>query len=91
MTTRMMRVSEDTHSLLKEIARERHESLQSVLSRAVSEFRERHFFDELDQAYQRLNETNSMTGYTQELAALEVTLGDGLEEEPRAKSSTKRN
>lgn len=90
MSTRMMRVSEDTHSLLKEIARERRESLQSVLSRAVCEFRERHFFDELDRAYQRLTETNSITGYRQELTALEGTMGDGLEEEPRAKSPTKR-
>jgi hypothetical protein len=91
MATRMMRVSEDTHSLLKDLARERHESLQSVLSRAVSEFRERHFFDELDEAYQRLAGTNSMPEYRQELAALDGTLGDGLEEEPRAPAPTRRN
>jgi predicted transcriptional regulator len=75
-----VRVTEETHELLRKLAAATGEPLQRVLERAVENYRREQFFAELDAAYQRL-QADPVT-WAEELAEraeLEGTLADGLD------------
>jgi predicted transcriptional regulator len=74
-----VRVTEETHELLRKLAAATGEPLQGVLERAVENYRRERFFAELDAAYQRLQA--DPVAWAEELAEraeLEGTLADGL-------------
>jgi predicted transcriptional regulator len=75
-----VRVTEETHELLRKLAAATGEPLQRVLERAVESYRREQFFAELDAAYQRLQA--DPVAWAEELAEraeLEGTLADGLD------------
>jgi predicted transcriptional regulator len=75
-----VRVTEETHELLRKLAAATGEPLQRVLERAVENYRREQFFAELDAAYERLQA--DPVAWAEELAEraeLEGTLADGLD------------
>jgi predicted transcriptional regulator len=76
-----VRVSEETHELLRKLAAATGEPMQRVLERAVENYRREQFFAELDAAYARLQA--DPVAWEEELAEralLENTLADGLDD-----------
>jgi predicted transcriptional regulator len=76
-----VRISERTRERLREMARAQHDSMQSVLEKAVEEYRRKSFFEQLDAAYAKLQEDpEAWEAYQAELKVWEATLADGLPE-----------
>jgi predicted transcriptional regulator len=81
MASTTVRVSEETHELLRELAAATGEPMQRVLERAVENYRREQFFAELNAAYARLQA--DPVAWEEELAEralLENTLADGLDD-----------
>jgi predicted transcriptional regulator len=80
MASMTVRVTQQTHQVLRELAAARGESLQQVLEDAVERYRRERFFADLHAAYARLRA--DQTAWEEELAEraeLEGTLADGLD------------
>lgn len=78
----MVRVSEQSHRHLREMAAQSGESMQAVLEKAVEEHRRQQFLEKCHAAYCALQQDQeAWADYQQELAAWDVTLLDGLEPE----------
>jgi len=81
MASTTVRVSAETHELLRKLAAASGEPLQRVLERAVENYRREQFFAELDAAYERLQaDPAAWRDYLAEQAELEGTLADGLDD-----------
>jgi predicted transcriptional regulator len=81
MASTTVRVSTETHELLRKLAAATGEPLQRVLERAVENYRREQFYAELDAAYARLQA--DPVAWEEELAeraVWEVTLADGLDD-----------
>jgi predicted transcriptional regulator len=81
MGSTTVRVSDETHELLRKLAAATGEPMQRVLERAVENYRREQFFAELNAAYERLRA--DPVAWEEELAerALwETTLADGLDD-----------
>jgi hypothetical protein len=75
-----VRISESTHAALRSLADEGGETMQSVLEKAVEEYRCRRFWDQVEAAAGDLRRDAS--AWQEELAerrAWDATLADGLE------------
>jgi predicted transcriptional regulator len=80
MGSAMVRVSDHTHEALREIAHAEQKSMQSVLEKAVEQYRRRRYFEELDAAYVRLQEDpEAWRAIEAERKIWDATLGDGLD------------
>jgi len=80
MGSAMVRVSDQTREALREIAQSEQESMQSVLEKAVEQYRRKRLFDELDAAYAKLQEDpEAWRDLQDELKVWDATLGDGLD------------
>ena len=81
MGSAMVRISGHTREALREIAHADQESMQSVLEKAVEQYRRRRLFDELDAAYAKLQEDpEAWRSVLDERRAWDATLGDGLDQ-----------
>ena len=81
MASTTVRVSEETHELLRRLAAATGEPLQKVLERAVENYRRDRFFVELDAAYERLQaDPAAWAEELEERALWETTLADGLDD-----------
>jgi predicted transcriptional regulator len=81
MASTKVRVSKNTHAMLRELAAATGEPLGRVLELAVEHYRREQFFAELNAAYARLRA--DPVAWQEELAErrlLEGTLADGLED-----------
>ena len=81
MASTTVRVSEETHELLRKLAAATGEPMQRVLERAVENYRREQFFAELNATYARLQA--DPVAWEEELAEralLENTLADGLDD-----------
>jgi predicted transcriptional regulator len=81
MASTKVRVSAETHDVLRKLAAATGEPLERVLERAVESYRREQFYAEFDAAYARLQA--DPVAWEEELAerALwEVTLADGLDD-----------
>jgi hypothetical protein len=79
----MMRMREETHQALHEIAAEEHASLQDVLAKAVDLYRRTRFFEQMNAAYDRLrSDPEAWAQELEEREAWDATLMDGIEAEP---------
>jgi predicted CopG family antitoxin len=77
----MVRISEQTHEHLREIARAEQESMQSVLEKAVEVYRRRRFLEDVNAAYGALRENpEAWKEVEEERSAWDATLEDGLPE-----------
>jgi hypothetical protein len=78
----MVRISEQTHPSLRDMARADHDSMQSVLDKAVEEYRRRCFLEDVNAAYAALREDpEAWKEVEEERSAWDATLGDGLPDE----------
>lgn len=78
----MVRISEQTHQTLRDLARTDHDSMQSVLDKAVEEYRRRRFLEDVNAAYAALREDpEAWKEVEEERSAWDATLGDGLPNE----------
>jgi predicted transcriptional regulator len=81
MASTTVRVSAETHDVLRKLAAATGEPLERILERAVESYRREQFYAEFDAAYARLQA--DPVAWEEELAerALwEVTLADGLDD-----------
>lgn len=77
-----VRISESTHATLRSLAAEGGESMQSVLDKAVEEYRRRLFWERVEVAAGELRKDSA--AWKEELTerhAWEVTLADDLDDE----------
>jgi len=78
----MVRISEQAHLRLRELAAQDGEPMQTVLDKALEQYRRQKFLEECDVAYAALQQdSETWADYQEELAAWEVTSMDGLEPE----------
>jgi len=82
MTSTTVRVGGAMRDFLRELAGQTGESMQSVLERAIEEYRRRLFFEQVNAAYQRLrDDAEAWREELEERAIFEGSLADGLDEE----------
>ncbi len=77
-----VRIDEDTHRILKEIAEREQQTMSEILAKAVEVYRRRRFLEEANAAYATLRQNPE--AWRQELEEREewdATLSDGLGEE----------
>ena len=73
--TPTVRISEKSHTTLRELSAKYDEPMQSVLDQALESYRRKKFFDECDAAYAALQQQpEAWADYQRELALWEVTL-----------------
>ncbi len=82
MPTTTIRVTPETHEILRELAGQENLPIQSLVHKAVSEYRKRQILTQGNLAYAALRaDPNAWAAELEEAAAWEATLADGLEGE----------
>ena len=72
-----LRIGEDTHQMLRELARLEGVSMQVVLNKALAEYRKKQFFDSLGAAFRALkNDPKAWAEEQQERRTWATTLSD---------------
>lgn len=80
MKTQVVRVGKHTHQMLRQLSRQRRESMRSIAEAAVEEYRRKQFFELADAAYAKLRASEpEWQEYVAERRALDATLMDGIE------------
>src|SRR5437762_11572268 len=82
MAATTVRMSEETREKLRDLAHQEHESMQTILDKAVEAYRLQLFWDQVTDAYAALRADPE--AWAEELAERklwEATLMDGLEDE----------
>lgn len=75
-----VRISEQSHHRLRELAVQSGEPMQTVLDKALEHYRRQKFSEECDAAYAALQQDpEAWRDYQEELKSLEGTLMDGLD------------
>jgi hypothetical protein len=75
-----IRISNASRNILRKLAAQEGESMQSVLEKAIETYRRQHFLKEINKAYSVLRQNHeAWTSMEKELAEWDATLGDGLE------------
>jgi hypothetical protein len=83
ISTYTVRVRPQTYTRLADLARQHDESLTDALDRLVEEWRRFRIFEEASRAYAAMAAYPvSNAAWRAEIAAWDVTVGDGLEQEP---------
>ncbi len=78
MRQAMVRITGHTHQALREMAQAEHQSMQSVLKKAVEEYRRRRFLEDVNAGYAALrNDPEAWQEIQAERAEWE-TMSDGL-------------
>ena len=81
MSTMTVRIHEDTHRSLKELARQTGEAMADILARAIEEYRRQRFLQGLSEDFAALR--SDAKAWEEELSERRVwdaTLGDDLED-----------
>jgi predicted transcriptional regulator len=79
MATTTIRVSQHTHSLLHQLAREKGASMQDIVEQALDLYRREQLLRAANEAYAALRaDPDSWDAYQQELADWNATVADGL-------------
>ena len=82
MSTTTIRVTPETHDTLRALARQENVSIQSVVHRAVSEYRRRRILTQGNAVYAALRaDPAAWAAELEERQAWEATLADGLDSE----------
>ena len=80
MSTAAVRIHDETHSTLKELARQTGEAMSDILAKAIEEYRRRHFLTGLAADFQALRSDPEAWGSElEERAAWDATLLDDLD------------
>jgi predicted DNA-binding protein len=81
-----VRISEQAHHRLRELAAQSGEPMQAVLDKALEQYRRQKFLEECNAAYAVLQQDpQAWADYQEELAVWDVTLTDGLDPEEGGK------
>lgn len=79
MPTSTVRISAETHRLLRELSAQTGQPMGTILEQALEEYRRRLFLEEANAAYAVLrNDPEAWQNELAERAAWDVTLADGL-------------
>jgi predicted transcriptional regulator len=82
MPSATVRISEAAHEALREISARTGESMQTILDRAIEEYRRRRFLEEANAAYAALREKpDEWKEEVEEREVWDRTLSDGLADE----------
>ncbi len=80
--TTTVRVTQETREALQRLARESNEPMQSVLSKAVEEYKRRWILEQTNRAYAALrSKPEQWAEEEEERHAWEQTLADGLQDD----------
>ena len=80
MATTTIRVSQETHEALRQLAAATGEPMARLIERVVEHLRAEKFFAELDHAYDRLHaDASALAEEAAERKQWDATLADGLE------------
>ena len=83
MATATVRISESTRAALRELAIQADEPMSRVLEKAIAHYRESLYWDRVDAAYAALKaDPVAWAEELDERAVWDVTLQDGLEDDP---------
>jgi predicted transcriptional regulator len=82
-----VRIDEETHGVLKDIARAEGQPLHTVLAEAVEGLRRRRFLDAVNQGYADARRSDDWEGILAERAEWDYALADGL---PSVEGSARR-
>ena len=83
MRTTTIRITEDTHQTLRNLAKATRLPIHQVVAKALEQYEERRFWDEVDEAYARIwADPKAAAEERAERALWETTLADGLEDFP---------
>ena len=75
-----VRISNSSRNILRKLAAQEGQSMQSVLEKAIETYRRQRFLKEVNKAYSVLRQNHeAWAEMEKELAELDSTLGDGLE------------
>ena len=75
-----VRISEQSHHRLRELAAQSGEPMQAVLDKALEQYRRQRFWEEMNAAYAVIqNDPEALAAEKEELALWETTLMDGLD------------
>ena len=75
-----VRISEQAHQRLREMAAQSGEPMQTIIDKALEQYRRQRFWEECNAAYAALQQDPEAWGdYQKELKSFEGTLMDGLE------------
>lgn len=75
-----LRIGNETHKILRELARLEGASMQTVLDKALAEYQKKRFFDSLSAAFGALkNNPETWAQEQQERREWEITLSDNVE------------
>lgn len=81
--TTSIRVSRETHERLREIAEKEHRALGDMIDRLVDEYKQQAFRRAVHESFRELREDPAaQEAYLKDMAVWDVTLMDGLEDEP---------
>jgi hypothetical protein len=84
--TTTIRVSKDIYNMVKSLARQQNENIQAIIEHAVTEYKKKQFFEDLNNAYARLK--SDPRAWQEELAERnewDQVLKDGLENNDEGK------
>lgn len=85
MATPLVRMSPESHALLRKMAAESNESMQALVGRALERYRRERFLEEANRAYARVLSNPQERGrIRREREVWDGTLADGLEKRPLA-------
>ena len=83
MASTIVKLPLEAHAKLQELANADERPMSEVLASLIEQERRRRLFDEGDAAYDRLRANpEAWAAYQDELASMEGTLMDGLEDHP---------
>ena len=77
-TSKPVRVSNSSHLVAAQLARELNLSMIEVFDRAIDALERELFFDKMEAAYQQLESSKRLDEFKDEVAAWEATLSDGI-------------
>ena len=81
MTTTTVRIPRETHSTLRELARQTGQPMRDVLAKAVEAYRRRRMLDDANEVYAAMRSQPDLWDAEQEeRAAWDATLADDLRE-----------
>lgn len=88
MATTMMRVRSDLHARLQQLAEAEGVNMQTLLDRALEQYRRARFFEQANAAYAALRaDPEAWKAELEERAAWDATLMDGLQADDTAEAA----
>jgi predicted transcriptional regulator len=83
MSTVTIRIADETHATLRQLAREQGRTIAQVANEAIDQYAREQFLAGLNEDYARLQaDPAAWADWQAELKSLEGTLMDGLEDDP---------